>query len=94
MRLGATRDLVDERGLELSRRGSLEIGVGRNLDLGDDRGDLGPRFPERLSGLARDEVGEGLFAASDFIGETAQRLDPERDAVRRPFRPGGARGPG
>ena len=50
------------------------------------------RFPERLAGLARDQVGELALARAHDIGEAAQRLDPVGERVRRPFRPGGARG--
>ena len=49
------------------------------------------RFPKRLAGFARDEVGEVLLAGAHDIGEAAQRLDPVGDRMRRPFGPGGAR---
>ena len=92
MRLVAHRDLVAERGFELPLRGALGISVDRNLDLVDDRSDFGPRFPIRLAGFARDEVGEILLAGANLIGEAAQRLAAVSDRMRRPFGPGGARG--
>ena len=51
VRLVAHRDLVAERGFELPLRRALGIGVDRDLDLVDDRADLGPRFPKGLAGL-------------------------------------------
>ena len=58
VRLVADRDPVAERGFELPLRRALGIGLDRDLDLVDDRADLGPRFPQRLAGLARDQLGE------------------------------------
>ena len=47
---------------------------------------------KRLAGFARDQLGEiGLVLAHD-VGEAAHRLDPIGVRMRRPFRPGGARG--
>ena len=92
VRLVAHRDLVAERGLHLPLRRPLGIGLDRNLDLVDDRADLGARFPQRLAGFPRDQLGEfGLFLAHD-IGEAAHRLDPIGVRMRGPRRPGGARG--
>ena len=65
VRLVADRDAVAERGLHLPLRRPLGIGLDRDLDLVDDRADLGPRFPQRLAGLARDQLGElGLLSCA------------------------------
>ena len=57
-----------------------------------DRVDLGPRFPERLAGLARDQVGEFVLALRTTLAKRRSGLDAEGERVRRPCRPGGARG--
>ena len=58
VRLVADRDLVADRRLEPALRRPLGIGVDRDLDLVDDRIDLGPRFPKRLAGFRGDQLGE------------------------------------
>ena len=58
MLLVTNGDAVAERGLHLPLRVPLGIGFDRNVDLVDDRRDLGARFPQRLSGLASDQFGE------------------------------------
>src|SRR6202008_3603196 len=42
------------------RAGAFGIGGDRDVDLGDHRLDLGAGFPDRLAGLAGDEIGEGV----------------------------------
>ena len=91
VRLVAHRDAVAERGLELALRRALGIGLDRNLDLVDHRRDLGPRFPIRLAGFLRDQLGEFILALADDIGEAAHGLDPVSDRMRRPGRPARAR---
>ena len=79
---------VAERRFELPLRRALGIGVDRDLDLVDDRADLGPRFPERLAGLARDQLGElGFLAcARHWRSGAAPRSDRRANARPRPAR--------
>ena len=90
VRLMADGDTVAERRLELPLRSALCISVDGNLDLVDDGGDLGAGFPQRLAGLAGDQLGEFGLALAHDVGEAAQRFHPVGDGECGPFRPGGA----
>ena len=92
VRLVADGDSRAHRAFEPALGGAVGIGGDRDVDLVDHRLDLGARFPERLAGLPRDQVGEGLGLAAHRVGEAPQRLDAEGEGARRPGRPGGARG--
>ncbi len=76
VRLVLDRNLVPQVRFELPPRRALAIGVDGDFDLVDHRGDLGSRFPQGLSGLFRDQLGERFLLRADDIGETAQRLEP------------------
>ncbi len=85
MRLVAQRGSALQRAVELFLPGALGIGGDRDLDLADDRFDLGARFPQRLAGLARDQLGEGIAVLADFIGEAAHEFDPAAQRFARPL---------
>ena len=72
-------------------RSALRIGLDRNLDLVDDRSDLGPSLPIGLAGFPGDEVGELRFLLAHDVAEAAQRLDPIGDRMGCPSRLCGAR---
>jgi hypothetical protein len=91
VRLVAQRHAAAHRGIELALAGAFGEGAGRNVDLGDYRIDLGLGFPQRLAGLARDQVGERVAARADDIGVAAQGLDTEGDRLGRPGGPAFAR---
>ena len=90
VRLVADRDARAERAFEPPLRRALAISGDRDVDLVDHRLDLGARLPERLAGLAGDQVGEWLELGANDVGEAPQRLDPDREGLGRPGRPGGA----
>src|SRR3546814_16840809 len=92
MRLVADGDAGSERALLLPLCRALRIGRDGNVDLVDYRIDLGRGLPERLAGLAGDEVGELVLLLADDIGEAAQGLDADGERLRRPAGPGGAGG--
>jgi hypothetical protein len=89
--------LVSQRHARVHRRvepllaGARRIGGDRDVDLGDHRFDFGARFPQRLAGLACEQVGKGVGLGADDIGEAPHRLDAKGERARRPFRPGFAR---
>jgi hypothetical protein len=85
------RDPRAQRAFQPPLRCPLRIGRDGNIDLVDHRIDLGGAFPQRLSGLARDQVGKFVLFAPHDIGEAAQCLDPHRQRPRRPGRPGAPR---
>ena len=72
MRLVADRDPGAHRAFEPLLRVALLMGRHRNVDLVQHRLCLGARFPERLAGLAGDQVGERLELAAHDIGEAAR----------------------
>src|SRR3546814_20722752 len=90
MRLVADGDAGSERALLLPLCRALRIGRDGNVDLVDYRIDLGRGLPERLAGLAGDEVGELVLLLADDIGEAAQGLDADGERLRRPAGPGAA----
>ena len=92
VRLVADGDAGAHRAFEPALGGAVRIGRDRDVDLVDHRLGLGARLPERLAGLAGDQVGERLQLAAHDIGEAAQGLDPEGEGARGPAGPGGAGG--
>ncbi len=92
MRLVTHRDLVAERSLHPALRSTFGIRLDRDLDLVDDGSDLGAGFPQRLAGLARNQLGKFALTLAHDIGKAAQRLDAIGVRMRRPLGPGGARG--
>ena len=91
MRLVPQRHARSHRGVQPPLRGAIGISGYRDVDLRHHRVDFGACLPQRLAGLARDHVGEGVLPLAHDIGETAQRLDPIGQRPRRPGRPAGAR---
>lgn len=92
VRLVPDRDPVAHRRLELPLRRALGISLDRNLNLVDHRRDLGPRLPEGLPGLVRDDLREGVFLGPDDVREAAERLDPVGGRMRGPGRESLTRG--
>ena len=72
--------------------GRCAFGVGgdRNIDLADDRRNLGLGFPERLAGFAGDQAGKGIRAVAYHRLETADVVDPHVEPGANPI---GQRGP-
>src|SRR5690606_818746 len=70
--------------------GPFGIGSDRDLDFGDDRFDLTACFPQRLAGLAGNQLGEGILFLANFIRKAAHQLDPRGERLSRPLRPGAA----
>src|SRR3546814_5953149 len=63
----------------------------RNIDLVAHRFDLGARFPQRLAGLARDQVGKALRLGLHSVDEAAQRFGTIGEGPGGPAGPGSAR---
>ena len=87
VRLVADGDAGAERAFEPPLRGAVGISRDRNVDLVDDRLDLGARFPERLAGLARDQVGEGARSCRARHWRIAAGSRRGRRGTARPSRP-------
>ncbi len=88
MRLVADSDLVAERRLQLPLRCAFGISGDRNIDLVDDRRNFGASLPEGLARFMRDQFGKFIFARTNNIGETTDRLDAVGDGAARPVRKG------
>ena len=71
VRLVAQRHAPAHLRVEPPLRRALGISGDRDIDLGDDGFDFGPRFPQRLAGFARDQIGERVGARAHDIGEPA-----------------------
>jgi hypothetical protein len=83
--------LTDSRDLAGARSRALGLRDDRDVDLGTDARDLGPGFPQRLAGLARDQHREILGALPDDVGESPGDGDPCIERGRAPARKSGAR---
>jgi hypothetical protein len=92
VRLVAHRVAQPHRAFDPAVGGAFGIGLDRDIDLVRDRFDLGPRFPQRFAGLARDQIGELFAIGLHPVGKAAQRFGAEGDGLRGPSGPGGARG--
>jgi hypothetical protein len=88
----ADRDLAPHRRFDRALGGAFGVGGDGDIDLVDDRCDLGLRFPEGLSGFTGDQRCEFFFLLPHDVGEAAQCFHSVGDRMARPVREGRSRG--
>ena len=87
------RVLGADRAFKPPLRRALRIGRDRDVDLAHHRLGLGRRLPQRLAGLARDQIGEVVEPGAHPVGEPPQRLRAIGQRLGRPTEETGAGAP-